>query len=156
MDVTITWLVFDLRRSSGKPGKYMLQGSTSLRSPCSLHAQDVLDRMIATTATHPVPQSTLPPFNMMVGYEFIPLKKVCAVRQDATAFHNRGPYPNVLLVISWDKEEEAGRDLGYARKCAKEIVKIVDGTEEGRPKEHENKGYANYGGSRRYVSEMRD
>jgi hypothetical protein len=103
----------------------------------------MFDRVVAMSANHPK-QSTLPPFDIMVGYEFIPLQKVCSVSPDATGFRSRGPQPNIVMVISWDQEEE-GEDVQHARGFAQELVKVIDATQERQLQEHENYEYGNYG-----------
>jgi hypothetical protein len=100
--------------------------------------------MTSISEAHPT-QPTLPPFDVMVGYEFFPLKKVCAVPPDATAFRSRGPQPNVMMMIAWDKEQEEEGGLQHARGFAKDLAKIIESTEERPPKESENDGYGNYG-----------
>ncbi|KAF8508227.1 hypothetical protein JB92DRAFT_2832474 [Gautieria morchelliformis] len=117
-------------------------GGTSLRSRLLSNAQEMFDRVVMMSANHPK-QPTLPPFDIMVGYEFIPLKKVCSVPPDATAFRSRGPQPNIVLLISWDQEEE-GEDVHHARAFAQELGKIIDATQERQLQEHENYEYSNY------------
>ena len=100
--------------------------------------------MTSISAAQPT-QSTLPSVGVMVGYEFIPFKKVCVVPPDATAFRSRGPQPNVVIVITWDKESEGMDGLQHARGYTKELSKIIESTEQSRPQENENEGYGNYG-----------
>jgi len=121
---------------------FTLQSGTSLRSPFSAHAIKVFEHMTSISAAQASPLS-LPLFDVMVGYEYFPLRKVRAVAPDATAFRSRGPQVNVAQVISWDKDGEEG--LQYARKHGKDIIKLIESTEEWQPKEDENDVYGNYG-----------
>jgi hypothetical protein len=104
----------------------------------------MFDRVATMSAKHPE-QSTLPPFDVVVGYEFMPLKKVCSVSPNATAFRSRGPQANIVILIAWDKEDEEDSGVHHARAFSQELTKIVDATEERQPKEHENHEYGNYG-----------
>ena len=106
--------------------------------------------MASISAAQPT-HSTHPSVDVMVGYEFIPFRKVCQVRPDATAFRSRGPQPNVVIVIAWDKASEGtdgtdGTDgLQHARAHTKELSEIIESTQQSRPAENENEGYGNYG-----------
>ncbi|KAF8592463.1 FAD-binding domain-containing protein [Ramaria rubella] len=119
------------------------KGGTSLQSRISPHAQEVFEYVTSASSVHPT-HSTLPPFDVLVGYEFMPLGKICAVPADAMAYRSRGPQPNVTLLVFWDKEEQEGGSLQYARGFCKELAKIIEATGEWQPHKNENKGYANY------------
>jgi len=108
------------------------------------NAIQAFERMVATTETHPT-DPKLPACTAMIGYEFLPLQKVCSVPADATAFRSRGPQPNIVISISWDNEEEGGADVEYARKIARELKKIIEDTATKTLAEDENEYYANYG-----------
>jgi hypothetical protein len=96
------------------------------------------------STTHPIhPES--PPFDVVVGWELIPNEVTRSVPAGATAFRSRGPQPNVVIGLIWDKEVVEGECLPTIRAYAKELAKIVESTEERKPKEDENDGYANYG-----------
>ena len=99
------------------------------------------------SAVHPTDPG-LSPFEVMVGYEFIPHKKLCAVPPDATAFRARGHYPNVVLMLSWDQDANSPGALQHARSCAKELSRIIEGTEETQPHQSKPYGYSNYSTSR--------
>jgi hypothetical protein len=96
------------------------------------------------TATNPV-NPEFPPFEVFVSYELIPNEVTRSVPADATAFRSRGPQPNAVIVIIWDKEKVDGESYPTVRAYAKEIAKIIESTEEKKPEEYENDGYANYG-----------
>ena len=121
---------------------FIFQGGTSLRSPVASHIHKLFDCVVASTATHPQ-DPKLPPFNVMVGYEFISYKKINSVPPDATAFRSRGSQPNVVVVITWDKEDEG--DVDHARMMTQDCVKIIEATAERTLKENENHFYSNYG-----------
>ncbi|KAF8592488.1 FAD-binding domain-containing protein [Ramaria rubella] len=104
---------------------------------------EVFEYVTSASSVHPT-HSTLPPFDVLVGYEFMPLGKICAVPADAMAYRSRGPQPNVALLVFWDKEEQDGSGLQHARGFCKELAKVIEATEERQPYENENEGYGNY------------
>jgi len=81
----------------------------------------------------------------MVGYELIPLNKVCAVPSNETAFHSRGPQANVVVVVSWDKEEKEGDGVPHARAISQELARLIESTADKAPTDNENHVYSNYG-----------
>ena len=82
-----------------------------------------------------------PDMTMSCMWEFFPLKKICSVPKDATAF-SRSPYGNVLQIVRWTENTED--NLKYARDVSREIMDIVvKGNVE--LSDAENIGYGNYG-----------
>ena len=86
----------------------------------------------------------LPPYNVLLGYEIFPLKKLCAVGADATAFRSRGPQPNILIMINWAEDERNTTGVDDARAISDQLIQIVQSTAEKQPTESENEGYVNY------------
>lgn len=80
----------------------------------------------------------------MVGYELFPLKKVCSIPADATAFRSRGPQANIVVVVMWDNEEEGGTDVEFARETSRELRKIIEDAAVTEVAENENYYYGNY------------
>ena len=80
----------------------------------------------------------------MLGYEIFPLKKLCAVGADATAFRSRGPQQNILIMINWAEDERNTTGVDDARVISEQLIKIVQSTAEKQPTESENEGYVNY------------
>jgi hypothetical protein len=115
-----------------------------LCSATSSHAQELFGRVVLLSETHPK-QHELPPFDLTVAYEYIPLKKVCSVSSDATAFRSRGPQPNIVVVVSWEKENQDSPNVDNARSISQELIKIIESTAERQPTQDENEGYMNYG-----------
>ena len=120
----------------------IFQAGTSLRSSIAPHIHKLFDCVVASTATHPR-EPSFPPFNVLLVYELIPLKKINSVAPDATAFRSRGPQANIVMVVGWDKEED--NDVDHARAMTQEFTKIIEATAERTPTENENSFYGNYG-----------
>jgi len=120
------------------------KSGTSLRSPLSSNALQVFEAFVKATEMHPT-NPELPAFGGMIGYEYLPLKKVCSVPAGATAFRSRGLQPNVIICIPWDNVEEGGADVEYARKIARGFKKIIEDTATKSLTEDENEYYVNYG-----------
>ena len=76
----------------------IFQAGTSLRSSIAPHIHKLFDCVVASTATHPR-EPSFPPFNVLLVYELIPLKKINSVAPDATAFRSRGPQANIVMVV---------------------------------------------------------
>lgn len=120
------------------------QGGTSLRSLASLHIQEMYDRVVALSETHPK-SPELPPHNILTIYEFFQLNKLCTVHPEATAFRSRGPQVNIAFIISWDTGDKDPNGVDNARAISQELTKVVDSTAVRQPTVGENEGYMNYG-----------
>jgi len=110
----------------------------------SSNALQVFETLVKATETHPT-KPELPAFGGMIGYEYLPLKKVCSVLADATAFCSHGLQPNIVICISWDNVEEGGADIEYVHKITHGFKKIVEDTATKCLAKDENEYYANYG-----------
>lgn len=115
-----------------------------MRSRLVPHIHEVFNCVASSSAAHPA-KSTLPPLDIMIAYELIPLNKICSVPSNATSFRSRGPQANIVLLISWDKEEIEGDTVNHARAISQNLVKIIEAAEERTPTENENDVYGNYG-----------
>ena len=66
----------------------------------------------------------------MIGYELIPLQKICSDPLDATSFHSCGSQANIVMLISWDEEKEPGDGVPHGRVITQELVKIIEAAED--------------------------
>jgi hypothetical protein len=126
------------------------QSGTSLRSRTAPHAQEMFDKVVKLSETHPKSPG-LSPYEIMVGYEFMPLKKVASVPPEATAFRARGHQPNIIQVISWDKQDGDDTGVDNARVITQELIKVVDSAAEPQPMGAINDGYINYRMCKRHL-----
>ncbi|GJJ09904.1 hypothetical protein Clacol_004128 [Clathrus columnatus] len=116
---------------------------TSLRSTISANAPNVFKRAMELSEKHPTDPS-LPPFEIFINYELLPTQNICKVPADAMAYRSRGPQANVLVVVTWDIEEQDQADVKHARAFSREITGIVNASAERGLAEYENSGYGNY------------
>ena len=73
-----------------------------------------------------------------------PPKKIKSVAPDATAFRSRGPQANVVMIVTWDEEDECN-DISHARAMTQDFVNIIEATAEKTPTENENHFCGNLG-----------
>jgi hypothetical protein len=76
--------------------------------------------------------------HIMVFHEYIPGQKISNVAREATAFHQREPKGNVLIVMGWKDDHE--KSMTFAREAATELLSFATNAE----KAEDNIGYGNY------------
>ncbi|GJJ09902.1 hypothetical protein Clacol_004126 [Clathrus columnatus] len=133
-----------LNQAANAHGRRYYMTGTSLKSSISAHATEVFRRTVEFTEKHPT-NASLAPYEVFIIYELLPNHNICKISPDATAYRSRGPQANVLVMASWDEEEDVKDvDVKHARAFSREITGIINASAEREPKEYENQGYGNY------------
>jgi len=118
------------------PGANVYMKGVLQTTPSSATAAAVLKEYVELSAAQPGF------FGSIVMFEYFPLEKIRTVASDATAFYNRGPQSNVLVLARWTGNNDEMR-FAHGKKMGQVLGEIVSGAELG-PQDDENSGYGNY------------